>query len=414
MIQEAISPLSLLRDEDFVPVRSLQKVTIEFTTRCNLKCTYCGVTGPTYVKQDMNLDRFGSLIEQLRGLGVKYVQISGAGETTIVRNWDDYLFQLIDAGFAITIISNLAKAIPDRAIAALSRCKEITTSVDTVDAELFARIRVGGDLRVLLHNILRIRALALMECREAPRFIWNCVTNDKVVFDLERWVATGISVGVDHFQISELTVLENLPAEQVVAPISQLSKANIARANEVVAAAKRLAETAGKWFTVVPAIRDILNGERRVAREGHTHYERDENGELRGRGWQRFVEILDDDGKPVVQPSLVTFSEVRSEEPAPSAADGRMTRDCVLPWTEMMFWASDRVSPCCMYVGLADYQGSVEAALDSPQMLKVRRGLVSGHPEKVCDLCPMAEKVETHVLKEKLIPLLGLDPPAGS
>lgn len=410
MIQDTISPLSLLRDEDFVAVRSLRKVSLEFTTRCNLKCTYCGVTDPAYIKQDMNLEHFGSLIEQLLELGVKWVQISGAGETTIVKNWDDYLFQLIDAGFKITIISNLAKPIPDRAIAALSRCKEITTSVDTADAELFAKIRTGGDLRVLLHNILRIRSTALMEGREAPRIIWNCVTNDKIVFDVERWVATGISVGVDHFQMSELTVLENLPVEQVVAPISRLSRAEIARARECVQMAEQLAAASGKTFVVLQAVQDLLNGERRVVREGPTHYGLTEDGKLMGLGWQRFVEILDDNGNPVVQPNLVTAEEVVSAAPASSAAsNSKMTKDCVLPWLEMMFWANNQVSPCCMYGGLAEYRGDVQAALDAPTMAKVRRGLVTGHPEKVCEMCPMFEAVETDVLKERLVSILGLD-----
>lgn len=383
---------------DLVHIRRLQRVTLEFTTRCNLKCTYCAVTRPWHPKRDLDLSEFDSVIAEMRSLGVEQVQISGAGETTIVKDWDVYLDKLLEAGIRVAIISNLAKPLTPRAVRALSRCTEITTSCDTADPALFAAIRNGGTLDLFLENIRAIRTAAAAEGRTPPRLIWNAVANDRVIFDVERWVAAGLEAGVDHFQISELTQFPDLPGVLNVRPIGTLSTDDLSRAKAVVAGARAVAEAAGKAFTVVPAVEEVLGGVRKVM-VTIPDVETTPEGKQRLKSSRRFVQILGDDG------------EARPLEPVAqerNAAPGTLTRNCLLPWSEAFVWASNEIAPCCMLKGISPFEGrGFLEALNSPGFTAIREGLLSGNLHHTCNLCPMFELVETRALVERVRAHLG-------
>lgn len=380
-------------DPSLLHSHHLDRVILEFTTRCNLRCTYCAVTRPWNAKRDLDLSDFPALVAEMKELGVHIVQISGAGETTILKGWDEYLTQLLDAGFSVSIISNLAKSLNERNVRALSRCSEITMSCDTVKPEVVSAIRVGSDLPTFLHNILRIRARCLAEQRPVPRLIWNCVANDQVIFDVEEWVAVGVAVGVDHFQLSELTRFPDLPEALNVNGVGSLSTAGLERANRAVGAARRVAESAGRAFTVVPALEEVLAGNRQVLHVVPKLAE--EAGKPVVVGRDRFVQIHSDDG-----------SSRRAPEP-PAATEelpAGKTRNCVLPWTDAFVWATNQITPCCMYkeAGRIGEDIQLKDVLNSPGFVEIRRGLLSGRLSPTCQLCTMFDRVDPEVLASRV------------
>lgn len=358
-------------------IRSLEKVTLEFTTRCNLKCGYCAVTRPWHQKNDLDLSGFDSLVEEMKTLGVKKVQISGGGETTIVKDWDRYLALLLDNGFEVTIISNLAKPMTDAAIRSLSLCSEVTTSCDTAVPEMYEAIRKGGEFKTFVHNIVRIRAQCALEGRKPPYLIWNAVACDKMIFDVDRWVAFGISLGVDHFQISEMAKYDDLPGYVPLIPIGLLDDPDLERARESVARAREVAQRAGKWFAVLPAVEEALAGSHKILRAE--------------------VKVDASGAKPKAE-SVRTFVQLNGNE---AAATNKNTRNCLLPWTEAFIWASNGIAPCCMYKKIADYPApSVRQQLNSANFVKIREGLLSGSPEPMCQACPMFDWVDVDELRQ--------------
>lgn len=363
-------------------LKKLEKVTLEFTTRCNLKCTYCAVSRPWHEKEDLDLDVFPSLLAEFKSLGVKKVQISGGGETTIVKNWDDYLFQFIDNGIEVSIITNLAKPLTDRAVRALSLCVEINTSCDTVDPTLYAAIRKGGDFTVFLHNIARIRALCLSENRRIPYLIWNSVANDKTIGLTDQWVAMGIAVGIDHFQISELSKLDDLPDAFPVDSIATLSPEKLAAARASVDRGRAMAKAAGKWFALLPTVEKALEGSGVVMRI-------------------RTVIEEHEGSKPVLSKALTVLEPASGSSPSP-ASTGK-TKNCVMPWTEAYLYASHQLGPCCMYRDEKPVPaGKFAEALNTPNLIAMRNGLLTGNLVYPCTICAMFPDVEVEQLQRRV------------
>jgi len=358
-------------------LKKLEKVTLEFTTRCNLKCTYCAVSRPWHEKEDLDLEVFPSLLEEFKTLGVKKVQISGGGETTIVKNWDDYLFQFIDNDIEVSIITNLAKPLNDRAVRALSLCVEINTSCDTVDASLYAAIRKGGDFAVFLHNIARIRALCLSEGRRMPYLIWNAVATDKTIGLTDQWVAMGIAVGIDHFQISELSKLDDLPDGFPVDSVGTLPAEKLAEARAAVERGRQMAKAAGKWFALLPTVESALEGSGVVMRI-------------------RTVVEQQEGSKPVLSKALTVL------ESAPVATQGK-TKNCVMPWTEAYLYASHQLGPCCMYRDEKPVPaGRFAEALNTPNLIAMRNGLLTGKLVYPCTICAMFPEVEVEQFQRRV------------
>lgn len=385
-------------DPALLHIDSIDRVILEFTTRCNLRCTYCAVTRPWHKTRDFDLTGFDSLVQEMKSLRVKSVQISGAGETTTVKDWDIYLQKLLDAGFQVTIISNLARQLPPRAIRSLSLCSEITNSCDTVKPELYEGIRKGGDFRALVYNILRIRAQAVMEGRPAPRFIWNAVASDRNVMLFEEWVSFGIALGVDHFQISELSHFEDEQEGINVRPIGMMSLPQLAEARMVVDRARALAESNGKWFTVLPAVEDSLNGKRRVVRH-IVELETGPAGEVVFKGGRTALEEIDPNG---------AVREIVQAPPSP-VVPGKTTKNCLYPWTEAMVWATNDTVPCCMYKKMAPVpSGTLTQILNSEAFVSLRERLLTGNLTHTCNRCPMVNEVPVEELHRRVAERMGV------
>ncbi|MCZ2147401.1 MAG: radical SAM protein [Bryobacterales bacterium] len=385
---------------DLLHIHSIEKVTLEFTTRCNLKCVYCAVTRPWHRKNDLDLASFDVLVEEMKALGVRTVQISGGGETTIVRDWDRYLKKLLDGGFRVSIISNLAKPMTDQAIRALSLCGEITTSIDSVDPELYEAIRNGGSFETFAANIRRIRGQCGQEGRKPPYMIWNAVASDRIISLVDQWVAKGISLGIDHFQISELFQYDELPGAISIHPVGTMSEEDLARARRAVERARWLAKDAGKWFAVLPSVEEALHGSRKVMR---TEVELDRSGEGKPvlKASRTFVQIVGHDGS-------------RREVPAPPPSPmlpGKKTKNCFMPWTEAFVWATNDVAPCCMYKRIRPFDGTnLTAALNSRPFVEIREGLLSGNLSHACNLCPMFEQVDVEEFRQRVAERMGAVP----
>ncbi|HUQ91760.1 MAG TPA: radical SAM protein [Bryobacteraceae bacterium] len=382
---------------DLLRVQSIEKVTLEFTTRCNLKCTYCAVTRPWHRKNDLDLSEFDTLITEMKTLGVQLVQISGGGETTIVKDWDQYLSKLIDHGFRVSIITNLAKPLTAHAVRALSRCSEITTSIDTVRPELYEAIRKGGDFETFAHNILRIRAQCAIENRKTPYLIWNAVANDQIIGLVDEWVAMGVALGVDHFQISEMAKYDDLPGWISVNPVGTMSSEALALARIAVDRARQIAKDSGKVFFILPAVEEALQGSRKMMR---TEVILDTSSEGRPvfKSSRSFTQIVNVDG---------TTEEVPTPPPTP-VVPGKTTKNCLLPWTDAFVWATEDVAPCCFYKRIRPFEAKdLRNALNSEPFIQIREGLLTGNLSSTCNMCPMFAQIEVAEFQQRVAERIG-------
>jgi hypothetical protein len=207
-------------------------------------------------------------------------------------------------------------------------------------------------------------------------------------------VSMGIAWGVEHFQISDMAQFPDLPAQLNVRPIGTLPLEKLRQARAAVSDARRIAEQAGKAFTVLPLVEEVLGGVRKVVMT-NPKVERNGAGQPVLVGQKRLVQILGtDDG--------VTIEESKPAPPVPAG----LTRNCVLPWTEAVVWARTGIAPCCLYHGFTPFAGATFAAsLNAGGFVKLRGELLAGELSPVCEACPMAELVPLDTLRERVAAL---------
>jgi|10_taG_2_1085330.scaffolds.fasta_scaffold00033_13 MoaA/NifB/PqqE/SkfB family radical SAM enzyme len=186
----------------------LYEAQVEFTTNCNLKCTYCALSQPWYQGKapyygetkdrriDLKIDT-DKLIETLKRRNTKTINIHGHGETTILPDWHITARKFLNAGFDVIICTNLIKKFTAEECQILSELYSITVSLDSIDQKTFKELR-GGDIRQLIYNMTRIKAIA-EENSLYQRWIWSVVVLDKSLPGLMDLVKMGLVLGVEAF-----------------------------------------------------------------------------------------------------------------------------------------------------------------------------------------------------------------------
>lgn len=164
---------------------------VELTTRCNLRCAYCASSQPGVRHHDLEMEP-AELVEHLRGLHPRDVQLNGHGETTVIRGWHRTARALWDAGYPISLTTNLARPLDPDEVEVLSLMERVTVSCDTADAELLRRIRGGTRLEVLERNLFALAELCSGRDRQKPYVCLNAVVSDLTLGglpELVRWAA---------------------------------------------------------------------------------------------------------------------------------------------------------------------------------------------------------------------------------
>ena len=150
-----------VRVRDALLAAQIDTVLFEATSNCNLRCTYCRVSSPSYVGEDFDLSRIEMLADQMVAAKVQSVQISGHGETTTLAHWQNYCRLFFERAISVRITSNFARMFADDEIDAFARMEDITISIDTIDRDLLKSIRRRVDLRTVIYNMQRVRPRAL-------------------------------------------------------------------------------------------------------------------------------------------------------------------------------------------------------------------------------------------------------------
>ena len=75
----------------------LQEVILELTTRCNLRCVFCGGNIDLFDRgPEITLDEFSKLLPQITKFGNPIFSIAAGGETTVSPHWKDCVGLLTD------------------------------------------------------------------------------------------------------------------------------------------------------------------------------------------------------------------------------------------------------------------------------------------------------------------------------
>lgn len=232
----------------------LERVFLELTSRCNVRCIYCPVSLPGYHGEDLELD-VTELAAVLRVYQPSEVQLSGHGETTMLPNWVFAARTLLEAGLPLSLTTNLAKRFAPDELEVLARLAVLRVSVDTCDAELLARLRRGVRLERIEETLAALRELGRARNFEPPYLQISCTFSDVVVEGLPELVRWCKRWRADALGLVNLVLHEPVPG---AIAIRHPSQADPRRALERIDEARRIADELGIALSVIPGLQESL------------------------------------------------------------------------------------------------------------------------------------------------------------
>jgi MoaA/NifB/PqqE/SkfB family radical SAM enzyme len=321
---------------------------------------------------DLSEKDAASAIQLLQKRQVKMFCMSGIGETTTRKGWQDICRKSLDTHVEHTIITNLARLLSDDEVEVLARFASVQVSVDTCDPELFAKIRRGAKLETIVANIENIRAAAKRLGVRGPEFRLDMVIADKTVFGLEETVAWAIRNGVTDFYFAGL-INHSEPTEGFnVQQVKNLPRSELSNALQCIERAADLARRSGCRVAVNDGLTRSLQHE--LAKEKE---------------------------QPSATPAA-TSADHRWDSPG---LESGWTRDCMDPWNYVFLYAHGEVRPCCCYL---DSIGNVSKTrfkkiLNGRPVRTIRRNLLTGNLKgMMCERCSMHPPIPAQAFRAKI------------
>jgi MoaA/NifB/PqqE/SkfB family radical SAM enzyme len=246
---------------DLLAPLPLWSVRLYITSRCNLRCTYCSVSQPYWVHDDMAGDLIDQAVSELADLSSKecVVNLNGHGETTFVDDWEIVAGNLLSQGLTLAMTTNLAKAYTDEEITILSRFKSLIVSVDTFDDVLLKDVRRKVRATTIRSNINAIRECAIRHGNEPPTIQFSCGLFDKnTMMSIGDYANEAVALKVSDVTFWNLYKHPDLPDAVNLYSLDSLSgdelivrMKNVAEAIQVLRANKVGVHVAGEFVNVL-------------------------------------------------------------------------------------------------------------------------------------------------------------------
>jgi hypothetical protein len=283
------------------------------------------------------------------------INLCGNGETTMLEGWTGICepFLVFDN---VVIISNLAKVLNWDEVSFLARFDGITTSIDTVDAELFTELRKPAQLRNILLNLNLVRTAAVVHGHPPPSFSISCTVTTKSYWDLTRLVALASTLGIGSVTFSDVFETATAIAHGVRSVATLDSVALTEAATEF-----QRARTLGEKIGVAVVVSSL-----------------------------RLAALLEGGGATNKAPT----------QPSPS------TVLCLAPWNGFYVNADGRASYCCRHMGATDRDvtsfGSIREILNDTNAVQLREALLSERCPERCRSCELAQPTDPRHLRRAI------------
>lgn len=164
----------------------VRKVYLEITTRCNLFCRTCVRNMWGDPLADMSETTFRQVLDGMRELPeLREVVFGGYGEPLTHPYFLDWLAAVKELGLRVTVTTNGTLLDEPRAQALVEIGLDVlSVSVDSVRPEVFADIRQGADLRVVIENLETLNRIKRAHGRSLPRLQLEFVALKRNIADL--------------------------------------------------------------------------------------------------------------------------------------------------------------------------------------------------------------------------------------
>lgn len=179
-------------------------VRIKPTNYCNHNCYYCsyadselGLRDSVNRKDQIPWDKMQEIISDMREMRVKAVTFSGGGEPLVYPYIVETMQKVLNAGIDLSIITN-GQMLKDERALVLSKAKWVRISMDSLNAETYAKVRriPVSFFDEVCDNIKRFSQIKNANCELGINFVVNHENADQV-YDMAKMVK---DLGVNHIK----------------------------------------------------------------------------------------------------------------------------------------------------------------------------------------------------------------------
>jgi MoaA/NifB/PqqE/SkfB family radical SAM enzyme len=357
-----------------------QAVNIEFTSNCNLRCSYCAVSQSDYVGAEMSADTVDLVYRGLQDRGLEMVTLNGHGETTMIPAWPSKLKPFID-NFPVGMTSNFARSFSAEELDAFARFKSINISLDAADAPLLQRIRRKVRLGQIVENLANTRAAASRLHVQGPKIYIFCTVYDENVLHLEALAKLAVSLAVTGVVFNNLVKYPDVAGACNVRVITSLDK-----------------ETRQQARRAIDSSIAILR----------------EHG-ISVSWWDDSIETFAAQTSEAESANAIVAAGIQDDVAAPDKrgcsngvsqpSDSEETRDCFEPWLFAQIDSRANVLPCCVHtaIGVLDRQHPLDAVLNNAPITRMRSNLLLGRLDTECTVCRIRRRIEKSELRRRYI-----------
>jgi MoaA/NifB/PqqE/SkfB family radical SAM enzyme len=182
---------------------------LELTGNCNFRCTMCPMSMKP-MRYDANLDMPFSLFKKIADdlfPYAKYVDLRGYGETTVMRNWENYLDYALKFSCEYGLITNLAVRNDKMWEKMVKNDFFLGISFDGATKRTFEMIRKGSNFENILRNLRLVSDARKKFGRKDDRLKIMTVAQRENIHELPAIVKIAKEYGIGYVQFSPSRVL---------------------------------------------------------------------------------------------------------------------------------------------------------------------------------------------------------------
>lgn len=244
--------VSFGEEMDYAKIDAVRQVGIGITNRCNLRCIYCNQSvlaevNP-YFKLDFPEEEILNTLEMFVERGVTCLETGAFGEATIHPKWGELFwdFHRRHPEVSLALTTNLCREYSQEEIELLAEHSTLRVSMDTLNPELFAKIRVNGKLDLLLRNLDRIEQVIIQKGYDPSRIKIDsviCNLTWREIPEVSRFVFKhGYAYHITNYEKRENSVAIR---DGILKQVSELSEEERMEARSIILDVKKQAQEKG-------------------------------------------------------------------------------------------------------------------------------------------------------------------------
>lgn len=181
----------------FAAGENVAPITVEIdpSNLCNHRCNWC-VSADSHTGELLALDRFRSLIDELRSMDVRSIVLKGGGEPTVHPQFDDMLRHIAAAALPMGLITNGSMPRRETPRLVLDTAQWVRVSLDAAAADTHRLIHGTRDFAKIIRNVERLTSSAIDTVIGL-----NFVAEPRNCTEILAFTALARDLGVDYVSI---------------------------------------------------------------------------------------------------------------------------------------------------------------------------------------------------------------------